>query len=265
MAEREPGASVVGADTPFGAVPSMASTVFETPDRPLALEKAVELEVNGANVAILMCTPYDLDLLAYGYLLTSGMIDSLDDILSMWICPDDSRVSIRCARDPLAPAKPGVTPSACGAGPISLFHCERAPAVPRGEVFPMESLREWAREVFKQATLHREMGGVHCAALADRDGVICVYEDVGRHNAMDKAIGRGLAGRMDFSRCCLISSGRIAADMTAKAIIAGIPVIASRSIPTTAAYAMAVEKGLTMIGRVSSPSPIVYTMRDRLS
>ena len=119
--------------------------------------------------------------------------------------------------------------------------------------------------MFDRAALRRETGGVHSAGLADRTGLLFFYEDVGRHNAVDKTIGRGLVGGVDFSRCCLICSGRIAVEMAAKTIAAGIPIFASRSMPTTAAYEMAVEKGLTMIGRCSSPSPVVYTMRGRVS
>jgi formate dehydrogenase accessory protein FdhD len=84
--------------------------------------------------------------------------------------------------------------------------------------------------MFDRATIRKETGGMHSAGLADRNGVRYVYEDVERHNAIDKAIGRGLIDRVDFSRCCLFSSGRIAADMAAKAIAAGIPIFVSRNI-----------------------------------
>ena len=208
---------------------------------PLAPEQAVALEANGASIATLMCTPRDLDVLAIGNLLTGGIIASIDDVESVSVAPDNSRIVVRCASG-VVPRKPGVPPR----------------PLPRGEAFPMESLRAWAAEMFARAAIYQQTGGVHCAALADRDGVRCVYEDVGRHNAIDKAIGRGLVDRLDFSRCCLISSGRIAAEMAAKAIAAGIPVFVSRSIPTTAAYELAARQGLAMIGRIGSPSPVVY-------
>ena len=119
--------------------------------------------------------------------------------------------------------------------------------------------------MFDRAVLRRETGGMHSAGLADRNGLRWFYEDVGRHNAVDKVIGRGLVDGVNFSRCCLICSGRIAAEMAAKTIAAGIPIFASRSMPTTAAYEMAIEKGLTMIGRCSSPSPVVYSMGERVT
>ena len=212
-------------------------------------EEAVVLEVNGKGVATLMCTPRDLDVLALGHLLTSGVISSLDDVLDLVIGPDNERVSVRCSPDPAA----------------GMGSARPARLLPRGGTFPLASIGGWAREMFDRAAIRKETGGMHSAALADRGGLRCVYEDVGRHNAVDKAIGRGLVDGVDFSRCCLISSGRIAAEMAGKAVAAGIPVFASRSIPTTAAYGMAVEKGLTMIGRCSSPSPVVYTMRERVT
>jgi FdhD protein len=213
---------------------------------PLAPEKAVTLEVNGACVATLMCTPIGLDVLAIGFLLTSGTIASAEEVLGLVISPDNARVSVQCPPRPAAGAR-------------------SLPNLPKGETFPLASIGAWAREMFARAALRRETGGMHSAAMADRTGLLCVYEDVGRHNAVDKVIGRGLLDRVDFSRCCLICSGRIAVDMAAKAVAAGVPVFASRSIPTTAAFEMAVEKGLTMIGRCASPAPLVYTMRGRVS
>jgi len=230
----------------------------------LAPEKAVDIEVNGIRVATLMCTPYDLDALAIGHLASTGLIASLDEVLSLHVCPDNSRVSLRCARDPEIAAPVAVTSSACGAGPVSLFGLERTPALPLGAAFPLDAIRARAREMFDRAVMHKTIGGMHCAALANADGLLCLFEDVGRHNAIDKAIGRGLVDRVDLTRCCILSSGRIAADMAAKAVMLGVPVIVSRSIPTTSAHAIALDKGLTLVGRVVSISPVVYTMRERI-
>jgi FdhD protein len=213
---------------------------------PLAMEKAVALEVNGTGIATLMCTPRDLDVLALGYLLTNGIIASIDEVQGVRIDGDASRIRVRCASG----TAPGTQP---------------LPSLPRGEAFPLASIGGWAREMFDRASIRKDTGGMHSAGLADRSGLLFFYEDVGRHNAVDKAIGRGLVDHVGFSECCLICSGRIAVEMAAKAIAAGIPIFASRSIPTTAAYGMAVEKRLTMIGRCSSPSPVVYTMRERVS
>jgi len=215
---------------------------------PLAVEEAVTFEVNGTIVATLMCTPRDLEVLALGYLFTRGAIASRDDVAGIRTDAHGVRVRLRRSNvTSLTDPRP------------------RSTVLPRRDPLPLASIQSWVRQMFDRADMRREIGGgMHSAGLADRDGLRCVYEDVGRHNAVDKAIGRGLADQVDFSRCCLVSSGRIAADMAAKAIAAGVPIFASRSIPTTAAYEMAVRSGLAMIGRVASEAPIVYTGGERL-
>ncbi|HWR12174.1 MAG TPA: formate dehydrogenase accessory sulfurtransferase FdhD [Rectinemataceae bacterium] len=246
---------------------SSTSGIDSFPDsrnRLLAPEQAVAVEVNGKAVVTLMCSPYDLEVLALGHLFCGGYILSMDEVLSLWICPDNSRVNIKCTHD-IAPASGNVViSSACGASPASSFQRDGRVRLPVGRLFPLARLRDWAREMFEQAKLYRMTGGMHCAALVLDDGQVFAFEDVGRHNAVDKAIGRGLREKADFSQSCLISSGRIAADMAAKAATAGIPVVVSRSIPTSAAFALAIDMGLTLVGRISSPSPIVYSMPERL-
>jgi FdhD protein len=207
----------------------------------------VELTVNDEHHENLLCTPVDLEVLAVGHLFAAGLIGSYDHVLSLSVEPESFRIRVRCAGGP----------STAGSLPQIL---------PRGDTFPLESIRTWVRAMFDQAAIRRDTGGgMHSAGLADRGGLRFFYEDVGRHNAVDKVIGRGLVDRIDFSRCCLLSSGRVAVEIAAKIVAAGIPIVASRSIPTTAAYEMAVSRGLTLIGRVASDSPVVYTRGDRLA
>ncbi len=247
---------------------SSTSDIDSFPDsrnRLLAPESAVTLEVNGRDLVTLMCSPFDLEVLALGHLFSGGLIASMDEVLSLWVCPDNSRVHIKCTHDIARETGFAVVPSACGAGSASIIYSDRLARLSSSRIFAMASLRDWAREMFDQARLYKTTGGIHCAALVPEDGSVFVFEDVGRHNAVDKAIGRGLREKVDFSRCCLISSGRIAADMAAKAVAAGIPLVVSRSIPTTAAFSLAVDKRLTLVGRIGAASPIVYTVPERLT
>ncbi|MGO8693326.1 MAG: formate dehydrogenase accessory sulfurtransferase FdhD [Rectinemataceae bacterium] len=254
----------MNADSPCRFQSLLDQPTYDSRDRLLAPEQTVELEVNGVSFVFLRCTPYDLDVLAIGQLFSSRIIDSVDEVLGLRICPDNSRIRISCVRDFAPDIKARVVSSACGDGPGSIFDHDSIRPLALETVFSLESIRKWAKNMSDKASLYKATGGMHCAALVFEDGSMFTYEDVGRHNAVDKAIGRGLLERADFARCCLISSGRIAVELAEKAIVAGIPLIASRSIPTTAAAALAIDKGLTLIGRIGSVSPIVYTAKARV-
>jgi FdhD protein len=249
--------------------------------KPLAQESPFEIVVNGKSLTTLMCSPLDLDELALGHLFTRGMIQDLANLLSMGICPDRTRIKIELDAD-LGQETSGlsqVIASGCGSGTgLSSEFLERH-KIENSLTIELEVLQSWAREMFAAAELYRLTGGMHCAALAavtkpvkarrvsDNCGLkhyLVVREDVGRHNAVDKVVGRGLMDGADFSRSIILSSGRIAADMILKAVAAGIPVVASRSIPTTSAYAIAEKCGISVIGRIGSPAPIRYTRPERI-
>lgn len=233
---------------------------------PLAFEAPVALHVDGTLLAVLMCTPVDLDELAYGHLLGRRIIAAAQDVRSLSICPDMRSVSVATFSGAGAQAaSEGYVFSGCGAAAIPAREDDRAPDVPRlSPAAALPTLEAWAKEMFAKAELYRKTGGMHVAALAN-DSQLIVREDVGRHNAVDKVIGRALLDRMDFSKSVLLTSGRIAADMVMKASAAGIPVLVTRSIPTTEAYRLAIESGITLVGRILSSEPIVYTFRDRIT
>ncbi len=248
---------------------------------PLAPESPVGLLVDGRRLATLMCTPLDLDELAAGHLLGRGLVGRREDLKILAVCPDQKSVRAETVSGRGALLEPeGLVYSACGAAslPPAALRAEgegaAAAAAPGARDFSvfMQELKAWSLAMFEAAELYRATGGLHVAALAclaapPRGGAagpgslpyFVVREDVGRHNAVDKVLGRGLLDGADFSRSVLLTSGRIAADMAQKAAKAGLPVLVSRSIPTTEAYAFAREAGITLIGRIGTPSPIVYT------
>jgi formate dehydrogenase assembly factor FdhD len=156
--------------------------------------------------------------LALGCLFTRGVIASRDDVAG--ICTDAHGVHVRLRRlNVKFPTDPR----------------PRNAVLPRGDPLPLASIQGWVRQMFDRTDLRREIGGgMHSAGLADHDGLRCVYEDVGRHNAVDKAIA------------------------------AGVPIFASRSIPTTTAHEMGVRIGMTLIGCIASDAPVVYTGSERL-
>ncbi|MDP2791915.1 MAG: formate dehydrogenase accessory sulfurtransferase FdhD [Rectinemataceae bacterium] len=245
-------------------------------DKPLAPEVPVALHVDGKLMAVLMCSPYDLDELAIGHLFSRGLIASPQDLKSLSICPDMRSVTISTMSGAGASLEPeGLVFSGCGAASVKIQPFADQSALkgpPESSVmFSIDELSAWAREMFASAELYRKTGGLHIAALASHTAAgrgsapyFVAREDVGRHNAVDKVIGRGLLDGADFARAALLTSGRIAADMIQKAARAGVAVLVSRSIPTTEAYLRAVEAGVILVGRIGSAQPVIYTLADRV-
>lgn len=253
---------------------------------PLAEELPVELSADGRRVAVLMCTPRDLDDLAVGHLFCRGMLSDRTRVLSVGACAD-RRVMTVTAPGGIRPDRYGlgaVIASGCGSASI-LDEAADIEPLPPGLVVAPATLKAWSVAMFRAAELYRASGGMHIAALAvsaaegeggapERDSsagdlpagaaYFVAREDVGRHNAVDKALGRGFMDGVDFSRACVLTSGRIAADMILKAVAARVPLLVSRSVPTTSAYEIARQAGVTIVGRVGDAEPIVYTSPERV-
>jgi len=265
------------------------SVVRITPDgrvsRPdtLAAEEPLEIRVGERALAVTMRTPgHDVEL-AHGFLLTEGVIGALTDVRTARFCDsldEDGRntynvLDVELA-DGVAPPEPGVernfyTTSSCGVcGKASLDavrlrsrflpHADRVTIDPGVLAGLPDALRRHQR-VFERT------GGLHAAGLFDADGtVLVVREDVGRHNAVDKVLGHALlAGRIPARGGVLVVSGRVSFELVQKAVMAGVPVLAAVSAPSSLAVELAEESGLTVAGFVRDGSMNVYTGAERIT
>lgn len=233
-----------------------------TVDDTLAVEEPLELRVEGRSVALTMRTPGHDAELAMGFLFTEGVLASIDDVLDLDTCSaadggPGNVINVRL-RDPTAVdldrlSRHVFTSSSCGLCGKATIESIRthqpanvtAPRVSTATLLALPTALLARQDTF-QAT-----GGLHAAALFDpaTGALIVVREDVGRHNAVDKVLGRALLDRRaDTAALGLLVSGRIAFEIVQKALAAGIGLIAGVSAPTSLAVDLARASGQTLIG-----------------
>jgi FdhD protein len=234
-----------------------------TADDLLAVEEPLEIRLAGFRVTVTMRTPGDDFDLVTGFLITEGILPGPEAIASMHHCPaddDDSSGNIinvnpadAAALDPLRWQRHFLATSSCGiCGKRSIEEVRQrtAPIVSDLRVTP-EHLVAMARELGSAQTLFHQTGGLHAAALFDREGQLLVArEDIGRHNAVDKAIGALMrAGRdTELPECILVVSSRASFEITQKALMAGIPAVAAVSAASSLAVELARAAGMTLAG-----------------
>jgi FdhD protein len=228
-------------------------------------EFPVDLNVNAKKVVTFMCTPCDLNELAIGHLYSNGMIDGMEEIYTLAACDDMRKIYIKAKKDIVDGFQLNtVLASSCGSGAQFTEKFYEKPVNESSFKVTMIKIIQMAKEMFSKAELYKKFGGMHCAALSDGNNILALREDVGRHNAVDKVIGKGVFLGTDFNNSMIMTTGRISTDMILKAVNIGCPVIISRSIPTTLALEIAEKFGITIVGRVISSKPIIYTNKDRI-
>jgi FdhD protein len=248
----------------------------------LVAEEPLEVRLDGRPLSITMRTPGDDFELAAGFLVGEGVVAQADDVTTIAYCAgatDDGRntyniVDVRLADGVTVPdltlERNFYTTSSCGlCGKASLDAVRMVARWPvrddplRLDPAAIALLPERLRAA--QRVFHRT-GGLHAAGLFDADGdLLCVREDVGRHNAVDKLVGWALQrGLLPLTGTTLLVSGRASFELAQKAVMAGIPAMAAVSAPSSLAVELAAETGLTLIGFLRGASMNVYAGAERL-
>jgi FdhD protein len=195
-----------------------------------------------------------------GYLYTEQIIKNVDEIESIRIEKNRMSVITKNLFKVLGPKKTIL--SGCG-GSTSYIDTDKLPKITSDYTISTGNIRDAAKAVLN-SELHRTTGGIHIVALLEREKVLAVSEDIGRHNALDRVIGYALRNAIDLSRTWVIVSGRISSEMVRKCLIAGIPIIVSRGATTTLAVGTAEKTGLTVVGFARSTKMVVYTHSRRI-
>ena len=248
----------------------------------VAVEEPMEVRVNGASFAVIMRTPgADRDLAA-GFLLAEDVIRTVDEIGTIEYCRDvtdegrDNTINVTVIGDAatrlaerLSERRQVTMTASCGlCGRRTIESLQARVAAVDGDWTVTAGLIAALPDRLRQRqAVFESTGGLHAAGLFDRSGALQLSaEDVGRHNAVDKIVGRTLlAGKHPLRQSLLLLSCRTSFELVQKALLAGIPLIAAVSAPSSLAIDLAQQAGITLCGFVRRPQFNIYSHRRRVT
>ena len=222
-------------------------------------EHFLSIEVNGYPAAELCCTADHIKELVLGRLYTGGVIERLTDVLRIFICAKGEIAEVTLREGSALYRYGGREPSCCmGNRQFLAGDSDRKYTKLQHKKADRDAVFELAEYFRKDSVLHRKTSGTHSAYLRSPEGAISGFEDLSRHNALDKAVGHMLLEGYDPAGCMLYTTGRVPADMVEKVIMSRVPILLSKSVPTDAALKLAEEYGLTLLCKTWPDSYLIY-------
>ncbi len=234
----------------------------------VAAEYPLTLVVNGEEFATMVCTPKNLEELVTGFLASEGVILLNKEIRKLDIDVDRGFAYIETTR-PVSSASHGQKRwlgSCCGKSRAFYFQNDAATAKTATDqtTFSPESCYQLMEMFQAEAGMFKQTGGVHQAAIADRNGIIKAYADIGRHNALDKLYGYLLREKISTKGRVVIFSGRISSEVLLKVSKMRFGLLLSKSAPTDLALELADDLNITAVGFVRGDRMNVYTHPERV-
>ena len=231
-------------------------------------ERPITIHLNDCEIATTQATPRDLEELAVGFLFAEGLLTDRAAFVSaeadakrglVWVTSGES------VPEDLAQRTRYLT-SGCGRGITfaSIGHARGLAPIDAGFTVEAETIYALVRALADAAELYRDTGGMHAAGIGVDGRLVVAREDVGRHNAVDKVLGRAWLDGIALDRAVLVATGRISYEMAVKAAKARVPVAASRSAVTDLAAELGDSLGIALVGYARGGKLTVYTHPERV-
>lgn len=236
----------------------------------LVVETPLTIMLNDQELATIVCSPYARKELVAGFLAGEGLIRDPSDLKS-YSHRDKQEVVWVETRLPVEEQKENILrrnfASCCGKGRPTLYFQNDA-----SQIRPLEGNVKYnprqilalIKQLDEGSDTFRLTGGVHSAGLGGRDGIIVRYEDIGRHNALDRVLGHVILNRVSTSDKVTLLSGRISSEMLIKAVRIGTPIVVSRSAPTGLAIDLAEDLNITVAGFARGNRMNIYCHEERV-
>lgn len=228
---------------------------------PVVEETPLSIFINGRHFVTAMISPQMKKEFVTGHLFAERIVSRPQEIESLEIEGDVARVIVSHPMKAIVPRRPIV--SGCG-GIASFLDESKLPEI-KSDLRIGRLQAQEAMGAISQSDVHIATGGVHSVGLFGEKEPICIIEDIGRHNALDKAIGYALIQNQasSFSRTFVACTGRVSSDMALKCSVAGIPIIVSRGATTSLAISIAERTGQCIVGFLRGKRLSVYANRER--
>ncbi len=234
----------------------------------IASEKKLRIFSNNNEIVSLMCTPIMVKELVVGFGLSEGLLKGENESPLSW-CSErieifwkDEEVEVHLPID--APESTATLTSGCAKG-VTFVSEEKLSVLEDDFKVDVHSLFALYKAFLKKSELFMTTGGVHSAALCDKNEIIVFTEDIGRHNAADKIIGYAFLENIQLNDKILLLSGRLSSEIALKAIKARIPILVSRAAPTDRSVEVAKRHNITMIGFLRGQKLNIYSHPERIS
>jgi FdhD protein len=235
----------------------------------VASELPIKLILNNEQLVTLLCTPAELEELAVGFLLSEGLLRDKSAIKKLEVIDKDAAVRIELSDLPPDWEKlfeKRTISSGCGKG--ITFTNYRMYADQRinttGVLMGLDDIRNLLNKFRDISSLYLETGGVHSAALSDGKKILFFSEDIGRHNAVDKLIGKAFLNSVSVENKILLTSGRVTSEIMTKAGRNRFPILISRAAPSCMAISYAEDMGITLVGFARGDRMNIYTWPNRI-
>ncbi len=225
--------------------------------------------VKDRQYVTIFCSPSDLDLLGLGFLQSEDLIDSMDDVESISLSDDCKTLNISLKNSAkLAEklmSKRDIT-SGCGRSLTSndMLRAYKLQPVTSDIKISSDKIIKFSNDFQLMSDLYKSTGGTHASALCDKDNILIFKEDIGRHNAVDKVFGECLLKNIRTEDKMILTSGRISSEMLIKSAKRNIPIVVSRSAPTSMALQLAKKAGITLVGFARGRRMNIYSHDHRI-
>jgi len=231
-------------------------------------ESRISVYLNETKAISMMCIPKDQDAHAIGFLMSENVISDIEDIKSLTVSSDGLRIDISASVNENSLQnlyKEKTLTSGCGGGVTGTVAGELT--IPFNQTnfkIKPETIYKEVKEFYRDSELYNLTGCVHKAMIYLENGQTVTAEDIGRHNAIDKAVGKCKLEKIDTTKSVLFVSGRLSSEMVTKAVMHKVPIVISRTAPTHLGVKTAHEHGVTLIGFARGKKMNVYTHSGRI-